>query len=744
VTAGFDRSAFLGKFKEETEEHLQKLNRGLLDLEANPRDQELMNEITREAHTLKGSAKMMGFNQIAQIAHKIEDLLGQVKEGRFKLNERMCDLLFAGFDSVKSLVEEAIGGRKVEIDVGSLCEQLEKAALTGEPPSAPPQRGGRAKEEEEVEKLEEKPREEREDYAKEKKDRPEEEGSVVIEETIRVGTVKLDRLMNLVGEMVIGQLRAKQGVVDLKELMDLLKRQTSYLSQLMGKVPLESFNEIMDNHLKMKREISHFFKKYSEDTAHNDLVINDLQEGVMETRTLPIFTIFSAFPRAVRDMAKEYGKKIDLKIEGVETRLDKRMLEGLNDPLIHLIRNAVDHGIEGEEERETVGKPPNGEIILSARQEGEHVIIEVEDNGRGIDPKRLKELALKRGVISEKEAKSMSDREAIYLVFNPGLSTSKIITDTSGRGVGMDVVKKNVEEMKGKVELQSELGQLTKVKLTLPLTLAVIGALVVEARGQMFAIPTLSIESVTSLSGADIHSVAGREAIKSGGRTVPLVRLGQVLELPGEEKEEGGVGVVIGYAHQRICFLVDGLIGEQEIAIKGMGGLIKRVKNIAGATILGTGRVVPILHIPDLMASAMAISGVRVPYQMREEKEEKEPPSILVVEDSLITRELEKSILEASGYSADIAIDGLEALEKLGQKKFDLVVADIQMPRMDGFQLAEKIRKSKKYKEIPIVIVTSLEREEDKRRGIEVGADAYIVKSRFDQSNLLDTIERLI
>ena len=744
MTAGFDRSAFLGKFKEEAEEHLQKLNKGILDLEANPGDRELMNEITREAHTLKGSAKMMGLDQIAQIAHKIEDLLGQIKEGRFKLNERICDLLFAGFDSVKSLVEEAIGGKKSEVDVGSFCELLGKIALTGEvPPAEPAKKREGARKEERVRRAEQKPREERGDRPEEKENRPQKEGPIEIEETIRVGTAKLDRLVNLVGEMIIGELRAKQGLVDLKELMGLVKRETSYLSQLRERMPLESFHEIMDNHQKMKGKISDFFKKYSEDTAHNDLVINDLQARVMETRTLPVSTIFSAFPRAVRDMAREYGKKIELKIEGAETKLDKRMLEGINDPLIHLIRNAVDHGIEGKEERERLGKPPNGQMVLSARQEGEHVVIEVEDDGRGIDPQRLKELALKRGIIDEKEAESLSDRQAIYLVFNQGLSTSKIITDTSGRGVGMDVVKKNVEEIKGKVELESEVGKGTKVRMTLPLTLAVTRALVVEARDQIFAVPTLSIESVTSLSDDEVHTVAGREAIKRGERTIPVVRLGQVLELPGEEGE-GRLGVVVGYARQRICFLVDRLLGEQEIAIKGMSGLIKRVKNIAGATILGTGRVVPILNIPDLMASAMAISGVRVPYQTREEKEEKEPSSILVVEDSLITRELEKSILEASGYAVEVATDGLEAWEKLGQKKFDLVVADVQMPRMDGFQLAEKLRKSKEYKELPIVIVTSLEKEADKRRGIEVGADAYIVKSSFDQSNLLDTIERLI
>jgi two-component system chemotaxis sensor kinase CheA len=464
----------------------------------------------------------------------------------------------------------------------------------------------------------------------------------------------------------------------------------------------------------------------------------------MQLRMLPVSTIFSTFPRAVHDLARDFGKEVELIIEGADTELDKKVLEEINDPLIHIMRNAMDHGIESPEARVEAGKPRVGTIRMAARQEGDHIVIEVSDDGAGIDPDRVRMAAVRKGYISENEAVAMSDREATYLIFESGFSTAQIITEISGRGVGMDVVRQFVvERLKGSLDVHSELGKGSTFRLTIPLTLAIIRALLMRVGDRTFAIPTASIEETLRVAPQEVLKAEGHQVIRRQRRTVPLVRLGDILGV--EHVPSGGKIPIatIGFSGHRMGFIVDSFVGEQQIVIKTLGSHLKRVENVAGVTVLGAGEVVVILNVPDLMDNARSRSGLRV-REGRVEKR-KGPKRILICEDSFTTRELERSIFEAAGYDVEVAMDGAQGLAKLRQGlKADAVVTDVQMPNMTGFELTKAIKTDTALMHTPVIIVTSLERDEEKSEGIDAGADAYITKSVFNQDTLLETVERLI
>jgi len=503
------------------------------------------------------------------------------------------------------------------------------------------------------------------------------------------------------------------------------------------------FDELMTD---QRRTLMTLAKDYADDTSRVSMVVADLQEQAMELRMLPVSTVFNTFPRAMRDLARQYKKDVDLVIEGGDTELDKKVLEEINDPLIHIMRNAVDHGIEPAEDRIAAGKPAKGTIRMAARQEGDHIVIEVSDDGRGIDPDAVRAAAVRKGYISEAEVKAMSDREAKYLIFEKGFSTSAIITEISGRGVGMDVVREFiVEKLKGSLDVHSTLGEGTTFRLTIPLTLAIIRALMLRVGDRVFALPTASVEETLRVEPSEIIKVEGREVIRRQRRTVPLVPLSEILSVPAHGHEGVKIPIAtIGFSGHRMGFIVDALVGEQQIVIKTLGSHLRKVENVAGVTILGAGEVVPILNVPDLMDNARHRAGQRVGGQVVE-KERTGPLKILICEDSFTTRELERSIFEAAGYEVEVAMDGAQGLAKLKEGlEVDAVVSDVQMPNMTGFELTRAIKNDPSLEEIPVIIVTSLERDEEKAEGIEAGADAYITKSVFNQDTLLDTVERLI
>ncbi|MDZ4169876.1 MAG: hybrid sensor histidine kinase/response regulator [Coriobacteriia bacterium] len=788
----FDRSAFIGKFQEEAQELLQRLNEGVITLEGDPENRELIDQMMRDAHTIKGSSRMVGLIEISDVAHWLEDIMVKVRDGDMKYTPQMSDYFFEALDAIVYLADNKGVNEGDVLDLDGLksklaaladggtdaakaaeAETAEAAANAAAEPA--PKKRSRKKVAEPVQELDDELPDDDDDDAHEAvetervtqdaapksrssagKNLSPDELKTKVQATIRIKTAQVDSLLNLISEVVIGQIKAEQRANEMRviqsgatESWQAWARIRSMLAALGESGAVDGLAEdvnLLDGSLaNSQRALSEFVKVYSEDVSRTSLVVTDLQEQGMRLRMLPANTIFQTFPRAVRDLAKQFKKEIDFQIEGGETELDKKVLEEINDPLVHIMRNCVDHGVEDPETRKKLGKPAVGHVKLEARQEGDRIIIEITDDGAGIDPDKVRESAVRKGYLTEAEASAMSDREAKYLIFEAGFSTAAIITEISGRGVGMDVVREFVvEKLKGSLDVESEVGKGTTFKLTIPLTLAIIRALMIRVGEKVFAMPTGSIDETLRVDPAEIIKVEGREVIRRQRRTIPLVRLSEILGVPVAPAEGMKQPIVtISYSGHRMGFMVDGFVGEQQIVIKPLGSHLKKIDNVAGVTILGAGEVVPILNIPDLMTNARTRSGHRAGPTHRDESEG--PRSVLICEDSFTTRELERSIFEAAGYQVETAVDGAQGYAKLHEGlKVDAVVTDVQMPNMTGFELTKAIKSDPSLMSIPVIIVTSLERDEEKAEGIEAGADAYITKSVFNQDTLLETVERLI
>ncbi len=788
----FDRSAFIGKFQEEAQDLLQRLNEGVIMLEADPNNRELIDQMMRDAHTIKGSSRMVGLIEISDVAHRLEDIMVKIREGEMAYTPKMTDHFFEALDAIVYLADnkgvnegdfldlQGLQNRLAQVAEGGTASAapasgaVEAAATAAEPePVAAPKKKAAKKKgataaatskpeltAEPAPASAEAPAARAATPAKRAAEaaspKADSELKSKVQATIRIKTTQVDSLLNLISEVVISQIKAEQRANETRAMLTQTSdvwqswlRVKAVLAAVGGEEGLDALEEdinLLDTALgDHRRTVSKFVKDYTEDTSRTSLVVKDLQEQGMRLRMLPANTIFQSFPRAIRDLAKQFKKDINLIIEGGETELDKKVLEEINDPLVHIMRNAVDHGIEDPETRVKLGKPPTGTIWLGARQEGDRIIIEIRDDGAGIDPEKVLASAVRKGYITQAEASAMSPREAMYLIFEAGFSTAAIITEISGRGVGMDVVREFVvEKLKGSLDVESEIGKGTHFKLTIPLTLAIIRALMLRSGGQVFALPTGSIDETLRADPGDILKVEGREVIRRQRRTIPLVKLTDILGVPEHGFDGSKVPIVtIGYSGHRMGFMVDALVGEQQIVIKPLGNHLKKIDNVAGVTILGAGEVVPILNVPDLMSNARTRSGHRAGPAQRADREG--PRKVLICEDSFTTRELERSIFEAAGYNVETAVDGAMGLTKLREGlKVDAVVTDVQMPNMTGFELTKAIKSDPTLAGIPVIIVTSLERDEEKAEGVEAGADAYITKSVFNQDTLLETVEQLI
>jgi two-component system chemotaxis sensor kinase CheA len=763
----FDRSAFISKFQEEATDLLQRLNEGVINLETDPSSREIIDQLLRDAHTLKGSSRMVGLMEISDVAHRMEDIMVRVREKEMAYSSDLSDAFFEALDAVVFLAEHAGKGVPEDMDLAALLDKLSAIAASG----APAAERRMAVQTVDVDVEPDADDDDLDEAAaraaaqaavapgSEKRAVRDEKLQAKVQHTVRVRTNQVDRLLNLVSEVVIAQIKAEQRVRDLRVIGGLgteSQQAWSRLKSLLAEVSVEHHTaldedvHILDDVMHdQRRLLATLAKDYAEDTARASMVVADLQEHSMALRMLPVSTVFNAFPRAIRDLARQFGKDVDLIVEGGDTELDKKVLEEINDPLVHIMRNAIDHGIETAEARVAAGKPAAGTIHLAARQEGDHIVIEVRDDGGGIDPDKVRAAAVRKGYVTEAEVSSISDREARYLIFEKGFSTAAIITEISGRGVGMDVVREFVvEKLKGSLDVESEIGLGTTFRLTIPLTLAIIRALLLRVSGQTFALPTSSIEETLRVDPSEVIKVEGREVIRRQRRTVPLVQLRDILGLEAIESTNGKIPIAtLGFSGYRLGLIVDEFVGEQQIVIKTLGSHLKRIDNVAGVTILGAGEVVPILNVPDLMQNGRQMTGMRTRRQAAADKKEATvgPRHILICEDSFTTRELERSIFEAAGYAVEVAVDGAVGLSKLREGlRVDAVVTDVQMPNMTGFELTRAIRADEALTHIPVIIVTSLERDEEKAEGIEAGADAYITKSVFNQDTLLDTVDRLI
>jgi two-component system chemotaxis sensor kinase CheA len=535
------------------------------------------------------------------------------------------------------------------------------------------------------------------------------------EQTIRVEVNRLDHLMNLIGELVLGKNRLLKIYDDVEERYE-------------GEKFLEELNQVVSS---------------------VSLVTTDLQIAVMKTRMLPVSKVFNKFPRLVRDLSRELNKDIELVLTGEETELDKSIVEEIGDPLVHMIRNSCDHGVETPEVRRAAGKPEKGTVNLKAYNEGNQIVIEIKDDGAGMDPEFLKMKALEKEIITERDADNLSDKEAYGLIFKPGFSTAAKVTGVSGRGVGMDVVKTNIEKLNGIIDIDSELGRGSTFKLKIPLTLAIMQALLVNAQEEFFAIPLSSVLETVRISMDEVYTIEGKNVLRLRNEILSLVRLSDMFGV--EQVLDGGEHayvVIIGLAESKLGIIVDGLVGQEEIVIKSMGDYLQGIEGIAGATIRGDGGVTLITDVAAMMKIAKEIKvdlTQNTSNTTQKSKNSSSDYNVLIVDDSKTDRMIINKSLEPLGITLTEATNGLEALNiiKSGEINFDAVLIDIEMPQMDGYTLASEIKKYSKYRNLPLLAVTSRTSKSDRLRGVEVGMTEYITKP-YSAEYLMNTVSKNI
>ncbi len=794
-----DLQEIMEDFLIEAFEMNEQLDQDLVELEHNPEDLDLLNRIFRVAHTIKGSSSFLNLNILTHLTHNMEDVLNRARKGEIKITPDIMDVVLRSIDLMKTLLvtirdtgSDTNNGKENEIEeavkqLQAITSQNLEGAKEGTKEAPKKENTEEAKKEnteenqenkakaptvtnsasdnpladepdldyanmsaEEVEaeierllnkrqeadkerraqkKQEAKPKQEvalktetlktetlktetlktetpkapkTETKAKAKADTEENKApSIGVEQTVRVDVRRLDHLMNLIGELVLGKNRLIRIYGDVEERYD-------------GEKFLEELNQVVSS-------IS--------------AVTTDLQLAVMKTRMQPVGKVFNKFPRMVRDLSRELGKSIELIIEGEETELDKSIVEEIGDPLIHIIRNSCDHGIEPLEERRRLNKPETGKVQLSAYNEGNHIVIKISDDGKGLDPVMLKEKAIEKGVISERDAEGMSDREAFNLIFKPGFSTAKVVSNVSGRGVGMDVVKTNIEKLNGIIEIDSEVGVGTTQKLKIPLTLAIIQALLVGVQEEYYAIPLSSVLETVRISQDEIYTVDGKSVLRLRDEVLSLVRLSDIFKVDAILESNSDVYVVIiGLADQKIGVIVDYLIGQEEVVIKSLGYYLKNTRGIAGATVRGDGKITLIVDVGAMMDMAKSIK-VNITTLMNESEntKSKNSPSdyiVLAIDDSSTDRAIIRKCLKPLGITLLEASNGLEGLEMLknGDKTPDAILVDIEMPKMDGYTFASEVRKYNKFKNLPLIAVTSRVTKTDRMRGVESGMTEYITK----------------
>ncbi len=797
----------LQDFLVESFELVEKLDEDLVELESRPDDLDLLNGIFRVAHTIKGASSFLNFDVLTHLTHHMEDVLNKARHGELQITPEIMDVILESVDLMKQLLEQIRDTASDEgIDVSEVVKKLdqisggdgnvetpassnenqqeasqEEAKEEEVKEEAPQEESSSADEEDEIDyenlspeeieaeierllaKRQEEDRKKREAKKKKqqqsggeaKKEESQEESKssaptpapasqpkqeqpkaqpqqkaqqtraaaapakkapAPVEQTIRVDVKRLDHLMNLIGELVLAKNR-------------LIKINSDVEERYEGEEFLEELTQVV---------------------SIVSIVTTDLQIAVMKTRMLPVGKVFNKFPRMIRDLSRELNKKIELVVDGEDTELDKSIVEEIGDPLVHIIRNSCDHGIEPPEERLQKGKPETGTVELKAYNEGNHIVIEIRDDGRGLDPNKLKQKALEKGIITEKEADNMSDKEAYSLIFKPGFSTAEKVTNVSGRGVGMDVVKTNIEKLNGIIEIDSELGKGTVIKLKIPLTLAIIQALLVGVQEENYAIPLASVLETVRISTDEIYTVENKSVMRLRDEVLSLVHIGDIFEVERiMDSGEHAYVVVLGLGASKLGLIVDTLIGQEEIVIKSLGEYLKGIQGIAGATIRGDGGVTLIVDVVALMEIARNVkSSVGSSETTQSKSMEKNSPSdyrVMIVDDSKTDRMIMRKALEPLGITIVEAADGQEALNKLKESDvmFDAMLIDIEMPRMDGYTLASEIKKYNRYKNLPLIAVTSRTSKSDRMRGVESGMVEYITKP-YSADYLSSVVQRNI
>jgi two-component system chemotaxis sensor kinase CheA len=755
-------------FKVEAEEHLQAISSGLLELEKTPAAEKqaaCIEVIFRHAHSLKGAARAVNLAEIESICQSLESFFAAWKRADITPGPGHFDLLHGALDLMGKVIPAADGKAAAVHEAEFLAQfhaltrQLDNAAAGGPAGSVEPVGGARRAQPVEATHPAGKSVSAPGVDTPAPEDLPVPAERSALAATVRMSTAKLDNLLLAAEEMLGVRLTTAQRAADLRNLHAVMERwskawagiqpQVRALQNVPGQAEVLEFLDWNSVHLKsLEGKLQALTKAAARDQYAIGRRVEDLLADAKELRMLPFSTLLDLFPKLVRDLSREQGKEVDLTVRGGEVELDKRILEEMKDALIHLVRNCIDHGVEKPALRAQRNKPQRATITLAvSRVNGSKVEILVADDGAGIDVLKVKEAALKHGIISAAAAGELSDQQTRALIFESAVSTSPIITEISGRGLGLAIVREKTEKLGGRVAVETDLHAGTTFRIVLPLTLATFRGVLVRVLDRIFVIPLTHVERVARIRAEAIKTVENRETITLDGRAVALARLAGVLELVRVRKKELAPDylsiVVLGAADARIAFVVDEVLHAEEVLVKSLARPLSRVRNVAGATILGSGKVAPILNVTDLLKSARKTGLTPAAAAGEVAAKETQRKRILVAEDSITSRMLLKNILESAGHDVKTVVDGVEALTELRTNEFDLVVSDVEMPRMNGFDLTAHIRSDRKLADKPVVLVTALASREDRERGIDAGASAYIVKSSFDQGNLLDAIRRL-
>lgn len=712
------------RFAEEAAKHCNQIEKELLTLEAGGFSKEILDSVFRAAHTIKGAARMLKLTVISEVAHRIEDVLELLRDGQSNLSREVMDLLLKGVDTIRQLIAEVAAGTPLPESLPPICSQLEQLLNKGE------------------EQVMSSSKVIEEDGMDEKKAH-----TTIEDDFVQIRAEQLDELIQLMGEIVSYQYRKKQQTYIINDIMRLSATSLELVSYPNYNNEQAKYvrKELADTLTAMHIQLGKIQDSLRNDAVIENLLTTDLQERSLKIRMLPISTVFDKINRVVRDFARTTGKEVEFQIEGGDTELDRKIIEQLGDCLLHMIRNAVDHGIELPQNRVMAGKSPRGVIRLSAFYDSGGVTMILQDDGAGISLEHIKKIGIKKGLLTEDAVSKLTEIELLDLIFLPGFSTSPIITDISGRGVGMNVVRETItEKLKGSVRIQTRPGEGTTFLLKVPITLALSRMLLVSVAGHTFAVPTYSVQEVIMAPVNQVIDVVGKRALRVREQIVPLEELGTILScpqiVPRERKEL--LVVLLASGAERVGLIVDTIISEADMVIKSLPSVVKHLTLISGFTIGNNDEIISVLGVSAIIR------------QVRENKvdigrtrgieSEKQRKTILVVDDSANTRDIVKSILVSYGYQVDLAEDGLVAIEKASKKVYDAVITDVEMPNLDGFSLTSHLRQDERYQQIPVIIVTSREKAEDKRRGIQVGANAYIVKGAFDQNNLIETLQNVI
>ena len=753
-------------FLEELEEHVQALNDGLLAIEKDPPDAEraeLIQTLFRTAHSLKGASRAVGVKPVENVCHQMESLLAGVRDERPSLDPERFALLYATADAIGNAGQQLRAGRPPDADsLGDLATRLTGAArrtagasgpASPESPASgqPPGRTETARADEDEE--------------------PQAETETVITGTegqtgsIRIAGQRLDGLLAQSGELLLARHRVESRLEALDTLREVAVRSEvewrpvrNVIGQLMGEkgnghsdlqtlrremsrcLPLlDQTGETLD---RLARDLGRLVVSLGEDTRALSHTARAFDADIRDIRMLPFVSLRVLLERTLRDLAAASGKEVELRVTGGQTEIDRSILDSLKDPLLHLVRNAIDHGVEAPDERQAAGKPPRATVTVSAAVRGSHIEVVVSDDGRGLDLDAIRMRALKK-----KTAVPSEDAEVARLIFLPGFSTATLITEVSGRGVGLDVVQSKVEAMRGSVDVAWEEGRGTRFVISVPLTLTTLRVLLVRAGGQTLALDGTAVRRMVRVAPGEFRTVEGRDMILVGASPVRVASLAQALVLPATELTTGARTVpivILETSDGEAAFVVEELLSVQEVVVKSLGPRLRRVRHVAAATILPTGHVAPILNVSDLMRGTLGRSAGSLAETLEAGATEEARKRLLVVDDSVTSRSLLQSVLDTAGYDVTTAVDGAAAWQLLQEQGADMVVSDVEMPRMDGFKLTEAIRASTRFGDLPVILVTARSTAQDKTRGLEVGANAYLVKSAFDQQTLIDAVAQLL